>query len=205
MLQFLVLFHLRLFILALFVDRAEAVELLHGAGGAQGVIARRDVNRGLVEDRGGHLRSDEALPDQLVEFEFIGAQNLAQRIGRAQDVRGPDRFVRVLGAFLAAVMDGFGGQIIVSESFLDVTAHRGESAFRHAGGIRTHVSDEADGAFLRQLDALIEVLRHHHGFLGVEAQLAHGFLLQLAGDEGRHREFPLLFGGDRLHDQAGRP
>ena len=40
-LQFLVFLHLRLFVLALFVNGAEAVELLHGAGGAQQCNRRR--------------------------------------------------------------------------------------------------------------------------------------------------------------------
>ena len=46
-----------------------AVEFLDRAGRAEGVIASRNIDRGLVEDRRKHLRSDEPLPDQLIELE----------------------------------------------------------------------------------------------------------------------------------------
>ena len=78
-LQFLVFLHLRLLVLALFIDGAEAVELLDGTGGAQQVVAGRDVDGGLVEDRRVHLRRHKALPDQLVELEFIRTEISAAR------------------------------------------------------------------------------------------------------------------------------
>ena len=46
-----------------------AVEFLDRAGRAEGVIASQNIDRGLVEDRRKHLRSDEPLPDQLIELE----------------------------------------------------------------------------------------------------------------------------------------
>jgi hypothetical protein len=36
-----------------------------------------------------------------------------------------------------------------------------------------------------QVDALVKLLGHHHGLFGRKAQLADGFLLELAGDERR--------------------
>ena len=43
-----------------------AIEFLHRTSGTERVIAGRNIDRGLIENRGEHLRSHEALPDQLV-------------------------------------------------------------------------------------------------------------------------------------------
>ena len=73
-----------LLVFALFVDRHEAVELDDRAGGAEQVtLARLDVNRRLVEYGRHHLRSNEALPDQLVERQLILAQEARHRVRRA--------------------------------------------------------------------------------------------------------------------------
>ncbi len=47
-----------------------------------------------------------------------------------------------------------------------------------------HIGDQADG-LAADIDALIQFLGRLHGALGVEAQLARGFLLQGRGGEGR--------------------
>ena len=62
--------------------------------------------------------------------------------------------------------------------------------------VGSHVGDEADGAFARQLDALVELLRDHHRLLDREARR----LLQLAGDERRNRALLALLGRDRRDD-----
>ena len=49
--------------------------------------------------------------------------------------------------------------------------------------IGSHVGDETDRAFARQLDAFVELLRDHHRFLDGESRR----LLQLARDERRNR------------------
>ena len=74
-----------LLVLAFLVDRQEAVELRHAAGGAEQV--RRavlalgvDVDGGLVEHRRRHLRGDEAHPDQPVELELVLGQVLLDRL-----------------------------------------------------------------------------------------------------------------------------
>ncbi len=71
--QFLVFFVLAFF--RLFVDSEEAVELEHRSGNAEPenfvTVFRVDVDCGLIEYRRVNLRSDEALPDQLVDLEFI--------------------------------------------------------------------------------------------------------------------------------------
>ncbi len=73
MLQFLVFLVLAVF--GFFIDLEEAVEFHDRSGYTEPehVAARFgiDVNRRLVEHGRVHLRGDEALPDQFVDFEFV--------------------------------------------------------------------------------------------------------------------------------------
>ena len=93
-------------VLALFIDGEEAVELHDRAGGAEEIsLARRDIDRRLIEDRRHHLRGDEALPDEAIERELIFVKITRERFGRARDGGRADRFVRVLRAFLRAIVD----------------------------------------------------------------------------------------------------
>ena len=78
-------------------------------------------------------------------------------------------------------------QILIAVLRFDVLPHFGQSFIRNAHRIRTHISDEADEAFLAQFHTFIEALGDHHGALHAEAELAGGILLQLAGGEGRRR------------------
>ena len=74
---------------------------------------------------------------------------------------------------------------------------------RHRVG--THVGDQADAAFA-DVDAFVQLLRQAHGALGVEAELARGFLLQRRGGEGRRRVAAALLAIDGEHPQrAGVP
>src|SRR5690348_15227634 len=73
-----------------------AVEFLDGAAGAEKIVAGGDVDGGLVEDSGNHLRADEALPNHLVELEHVFVEIALDAIGRARDIGGPDGFVGFL-------------------------------------------------------------------------------------------------------------
>src|SRR5579862_298831 len=202
-LQLLVVLHFRFLVLAFFVDRPEAVEFFNRTGGAERVLARRDVYGGLVENRRVHRRCHKALPDELVEFVLVGAKKAAHKLRRALDGGGPDRFVGVLRSFLALVVNGFRGQISIAKILFDVLPHRGQRAVRHPGGIGAHVSDEADRALFAQIHAFVKPLGQHHRFLGGEMQLAHRFLLELAGDKRRNGEFAFFLGGYRMDDELG--
>src|SRR5690606_19053160 len=78
---------------------------------------------------------------------------------------------------------------------------------RQVDRVGTHVADQADGAFLADAHAFIELLRHLHGALGGEAELARGLLLQRGGGErGGRAALALLAGyvGD-VQGAAGGP
>ena len=101
-LQFLVLFVFAF--LRLLVNSQEAVELDDRSGHAEPenfiAVLGVDVHRGLIEDRRIDLRSDEALPDQLVNLELIFFQILLELVGMAHRRRRTDRFVRSLRILL---------------------------------------------------------------------------------------------------------
>ncbi len=72
-LQFFVFFVLAF--LRLLVNSQEAIELHHRSGHAEPkrftFALRVDIDRRLVEDRRHNLRRHKALPDQLIDLEFI--------------------------------------------------------------------------------------------------------------------------------------
>ena len=192
-------------VLALFVDPEKAAKLEHRPGGAKEVIAgvlaaRRDVDGGLVENRGRHLAGHEAVPDQAVEFEFVLRQILGHVVGAVLHGSGADGFVRILGLLLGLVNIGGLRQKLRPELDRDISARFLQRVFGNPRGVRAHVGDQADRALFAQLDALVEPLRQDHGALDAEAQLARRFLLQCGGDEGRHRIAALLARTDRLDD-----
>src|SRR5207248_8781782 len=94
-------------------------------------------------------------------------------------------FVRTLRVFL--LFEGIRGfrKIVLPVLLTDVLAHLRDRFGSDAGGIGTHISNEADGSFFAKLHAFVQALRDHHGALHTEAQLAGSVLLQLAGGERR--------------------
>ncbi len=129
----LVLERLVFFVLAVFrllVNLEEAFELEHRTGNAEAVnvIAALgvDVHRGLVEDGRVHLRGHKALPDELVDLEFVFLQILLDLVGMAKRRTGTNGLVRVLGVFLRLVgVRRFGQEL------------RAVSAARSARGLRS--------------------------------------------------------------------
>ena len=81
------------------VGREVAIEFLDRTGGAEGVIVRIHVDGGLVKNRGNHLRSDEALPNHLVQLEHGLVEIRFYAFGCAGDIRGTNRFVSLLRVF----------------------------------------------------------------------------------------------------------
>ena len=78
------------------VGRLPARKLRNGALHAEQVVARRDVDRRLVERRGRHLRRDEPVPDEPVDRILLGRQKRSDLFRVVLHRRRPDRLVRVL-------------------------------------------------------------------------------------------------------------
>ena len=99
----------RIVVVAFLIDREEAVELHHRAGGAQLQHARGDFGRnvgGRAFELGRfHLACDRAQPNELVESGLVGIEEafgLARPPGEVGRTDGFVRFLRVLGLGLVA-------------------------------------------------------------------------------------------------------
>ena len=91
-------------------------------------------------------------------------------------------FLRVLG--LRLVLANEGGDVALRKLARDEAAD-GVDRLRHdRHAVGAHVGDEAD-RLAADVDALVEALRHLHGLLGREAELAGGVHLQGRGGERR--------------------
>ena len=71
---------------------------------------------------------------------------------------------------------------------------------RKGDGIRAHIADQADVAFIGKLDALVQALGDTHCPLCIKTEFARGFLLQCRSSERRCRIPPALL----LLDTDGR-
>ena len=152
------------------IDAEEAVEFLNRTRSAEGVVAGGNVDAGLVEDCRKYLRGDEALPDELIELEDIIVEKFTDVFRRAAHIGRADRFVRFLRVFFRLVKVGLLGKIVRPEALRNQLADLRQRVVRDAHGIRAHVSDQRDGAFVAELHAFIQALRQGHGALGREAQ-----------------------------------
>ena len=110
---------------------------------------------------------------------------MADGLGLQLHMGGPDGLVGILGTGLGLVYMEFSVVIALSVAGPDKVRRGGHGLVGQAKGVGTHIGNEAQGAFPLHVHALIELLGHHHGFLGGHVQLPGGLLLQRGGGEGR--------------------
>ena len=147
---------------------------LTGRAQDRALVLGGHVDGGALEAGGFHLRGDRASPDERVEFLQVA---IAMIIFRAKvEIGRPDGFVRFLGVL--------GLRRIAAGLFRQVT--RAIVRLDHGPGCRIgflgHVY--AIGTHIRYATFFVELLGGLHRPLGVEADLAGGFLLQRGRDEG---------------------
>ena len=132
-----------------------------------------DVDGGLIEDGGHHLRRDEAHPDQPVKLQLVFLQDTSRR-SRVSAARRSDEWLRARPArpSCSCRCSAVSGTILRAEALADQSANFVERVVGDARRIGTHVGDKTDRAFLAELDAFIQLLREHHGALDAEAELA---------------------------------
>ncbi len=130
--------------------------------------------------RVGHLRGHRALPDQLVEPEFVAVELATHRVrGRERLTGGPDRLVRLLGVLhLAGVLARRRRDVLLAVELARLVARRVDRRLRQRRRVGTHIGDVA---------VLVEPLRDAHRALRGEPQLAAGLLLQRRRHERRIR------------------
>ena len=119
----------------------------------------------------GHLGGDRALPDQVVEFEFVAGQ-FALHLGWGTErvTCGTDRFVRFLRALLFLGVHPWGaGDVFGPIEFGNLLAGGGDGLGGQGRGVRTHICD---------VPVFVQRLGNAHGLAGAHAEFAAGFLLQ---------------------------
>ena len=108
----------------------------------------------------------------------------------------------VLGAGLARVDAGLGGQVLLAVFLGDEVAGGLDGLRGHAGRVGAHVGDEAHGA-LAEVRTFIEALGVLHRAADAHLELLGGLLLQLGRGEGGRRVAALLLGLQAGHFIGG--
>ena len=188
----------RLRVLGLFVDLKEAVEFQDRSGDSIReclvAIYRIDVYGGLVEDGRVYLRSDEALPYELINFEFVFLKVLLHRVRMTKRRSRAYGFVCLLCPLDFVLYSFRDSGRYCRYCTLPIISRNSTKRIRtHADGIRTHVGDQTNGAFIAKFNTFVQTLRDHHRALYCEAQLARRVLLELAGGERRYWIAAALF------------
>ena len=147
-----------------------------GAAGRElGVLAvgslRADANRNGLAGGVGHLRSNGALPDQLVDPSFRLCDLLGHRCWRLELLASwTDGLVGLLGVLrLGGVLAWLVGEVLAAEIVGDYLTGRSNRCGRQRGRVGTHVGDQA---------LFVERLRSTHSHRRAHSELAAGFLLE---------------------------
>ena len=190
------------------VGAEEAVEALDLAGHAEHHVTVRvrphDVGGDPVEHRRCHLRRDGARPDELVQAGLLGRQVTSDAVGSAQDRRGTDRLVGLLGTLrrvrrTARLVE----RVAVAVLGADEPGDLAERLVGEVEGVGAHVGDEADLLAASERDALVELLRHRHRLPRAEADAGR---LALQGRRLERRlRVALLLSPSHLGDGVGEP
>ena len=120
------------------IDLEEAVKLHYLTVGdeALGASADVDVHLGLLELGVGHLRSDSAFPNQVIEFPLLGrAANVV-----VLDKGGTDGLVSLLGTLRRGVVLAH-LEVLVAQSLLNLLADGVNGKAAQVDRVGTHVGD----------------------------------------------------------------
>ena len=137
-----------------------------------------DLHAGAHVAGVGHLAGDGALPDEIVECQFLLAEVRCHVRRALDDLAGPDGLVgflgvaglglvltRPLGVFLA--VNGLNDLLGIAQRLLG-KVHR----------VGAHVGDKALALATAEIHALVELLGDLHGAAGGEAEFAVCLLLE---------------------------
>ena len=191
------------------IKLVEAVELHRAAIRPERdrLVRRGNIDRHLVEHGTFHAAGDRALPNQLVETQLIGIEDMCEFARSAEEIGGPDRLMRFLSVLrLRLEHPRRRRNVGVAEILRDQRPRTGDRLAAQGNAVRSHVGDETDG-FAADVGAFIEPLRQLHRPACAEAELSARFLLQRRGRERRrgvslHR---LLFdAGDAVRARLDR-
>ena len=162
---------------AFLIHGDEAWETHALMAGPEDVSGAFTVDGNRVKHGVCHLGGKEAAPDELIQLILVGGQAPLHPFRLQLHMGGADGFVGILrpGPGLEDVVTAV---IIVLP--VAVANKVGGSVHGFVGQsqrVGTHIGDEARGALAGDFHAFVELLGHHHGLLGGEAQLPGGLLL----------------------------
>ena len=145
------------------------------------------------------MRRDKTLPDQLVQLEKIFIEIFPHVFRRAHRIGGTHRFVGFLGILLRFVIVGLFRKVIAAESLRNQFTNLRQRVVRDVHGIRAHVGNQRNRAFVTKFHAFVEFLRQRHRALGRVPQSVVSRLLQFRSREWRWRIASLFFLRDAGH------
>ena len=172
---------------ALAVEAKEPVEHHRAPGGREhDVPARRgELRLDPLEAGRGHLARQGAVADEGVEPCLVALEPPLEALGRAGEVRRPDRLMRLLHVARARTVDTrIAGQVRLSEVLQHDSPRRAERRLRQRHAVGAHVGDEPC-VLAAEVDALVERLGERHRALDAEAEPARRLLLHRRGGERR--------------------
>ena len=132
-----------------------------GSGSSRQIAQRGEQSDAIARQFGiDHLRSNSALPDEVVDGVLISGELRRRFFQRAEALTGrTDSFVRLLGVLhLAVIGAGNIGHVVVTEHLAGVGAGGVERFLRQRGRVGSHVGNPA---------LLVEPLGGPHRALGV--------------------------------------
>ena len=146
-------------------------------GGAEHMTGALRINGHGVKHGTRHLGGQKTTPDQLVQLVLIRGQAAPDGIGIQLHMGGADGLVGILSVALG--LEGMETSVIIAIAITmtDKVRRGGHGLFGKPQGVGTHIGDKAQRALACHIHAFVQLLGHHHGLLGGEAQLPGCLLL----------------------------
>ena len=170
---------------AFLIDRDEAREAHTLMAGPEHMSGALGVDGHGVKNGVCHLGGQEPAPDQLIKLILVGVQAALHPLRLQLHMGWTNGLVGVLGTGLGLELMMSAVIILASVPAADKIRSGIHGFLGKPQRIGTHIGDQACGALSGDLHAFIELLGHHHGLLGGEAQLPGGLLLQSRSSKGR--------------------
>ena len=174
---------LRLVVPSLLIHGDEAGKAHTLVGGAEHMTGALGVDGHGVKHGVCHLGGQKPAPDQLVQLVLIRCQAAADLVGVQLHMGGADGLVGILSVALG--LEGMETSVIIAIAIAmaDKVRRGGHGLFGKPQGVGTHIGDKTQRALAGHIHAFVQLLSHHHGLLGSEAQLPGSLLLQGGGGE----------------------
>ena len=190
---------LLLVVAALLIDGREAGKAHTLMARTEQVLSAAGLDGRHVIDGARHLRRQKAAPDQLIEPELVLRQVVLHHLRRQLHMTRPDGLVRILRAGFRLIAPRAARIIGRAIAAADHVRRRGQRLLRDAQRVGSHICDQTNRAFARDLHTFIELLRDHHRAPRRHVELAGRLLLERRRDERRRGILLLLGVLDALH------